>query len=117
MQSPTLYALGALALSAPFMTISMLFAYFYLRRAIWSRQKRQGKTRLGFCPSSFALGTALQLVSLFYRPSVEFAIKSTQREDVKDDDEGDPESPVRHLNHQLKRIRRGEHIDRLTLRL
>ena len=117
MHSPTLYALGALALSAPFVTISILFAYFFLRRAIWTRQKRQGKRQIGFCPSSFALGTALQFVWLLYRPSVEFAIKSMQRENVKDDDEGDPESPVRHLNHQLKRIRRGEPIDRLTLRL
>ena len=117
MHSPTLYALGALALTAPFLTISVLFTYFLLRRAVWRGRKRQDKSRIGFCPSSFALGTALQLVSLFYRPSVEFAIKTAQREDVKDDDEGDPESPVKHLSYQLKRIRRGEPIDRLTFRL
>jgi hypothetical protein len=36
-------------------------------------------------------------------------------EEADDDDEGDPYDPTKHLNRQLKRIRRGEILERLTV--
>jgi hypothetical protein len=44
-------------------------------------------------------------------------VEVKQEEDADEDDEGDPENLKKQLNRQLKRIRRGEHVDRLVLRL
>jgi hypothetical protein len=100
----------------PFLAIFVLLTYFFLRRAIWKAKKRLGKVQLGFCPSSYALGTVLQLVTFFYQPQVGFEIKAAQVEFAEEDDKDDPESPVRTLDQQLKRIRRGESLDGLILR-
>jgi hypothetical protein len=40
-----------------------------------------------------------------------------EKADVEEDDEGDPETPAKQLSRQLKRIRRGEVVERLVLRL
>jgi hypothetical protein len=109
-------AFGMLAGAAPFLAIFGLLAYFFLRRAIWKAKKRLGKVRLGFCPSTYALGTVLQLVTFFYQPQVDFEIKAAQVEFVEEDDKGDPESPAGTLDQQLKKIRRGESLDGLILR-
>ncbi|MGA8729196.1 MAG: hypothetical protein WB608_10640 [Terracidiphilus sp.] len=112
-----LQALGSLALVAPFLAIFAVFAHYHLRRAIWKRKRRLGKSLPGFCPSTFALGTALQLMPTFYRPSMDFAIKARLVEVVEEDDEGDPEKPAKHLHRQLRRIRRGEPVDTLVVKL
>jgi hypothetical protein len=116
MRVSTLEAFGMLAGATPFLMISVLLTYYLLRRAIWKAKKRMGKVQLGFCPSSYALGTVLQLVMLFYRPQIEFEIKADQVEFVEEDDKEDPESPVGNLDQQLKRIRRGETLDGLIFR-
>ncbi len=52
-----------------------------------------------------------------YQPSVEYVIEEKQHENADEDDEGDPENLKKQLDRQLKNIRRGEHVDRLVLRL
>jgi hypothetical protein len=36
-------------------------------------------------------------------------------DEADDDDEGDPDHPGKHLHRQLRRIRRGEKVERLTV--
>ena len=117
MHSDAFVYLFQLSLSAPFLAIGAIFCYYLLRRAIWRRNRRLGKKNLGFCPSSCALGMALLFVQVFYRPSVDNVIEVKQDEDADEDDEGDPENQRKQLDRQLKRIRRGEPLDRLVLRL
>jgi hypothetical protein len=116
MRASALQAFGMLAGATPFLAIFALLTYFFLRRAIWKRKKRLGKVQLGVCPSAYALGTVLQLVTLFYQPQLECEIKASQVELVEEDDQEDPESPVENLDQQLKRIRGGEPLDGLIFR-
>jgi hypothetical protein len=44
-------------------------------------------------------------------------IAAIEEDDADEDDQGDPDSPHKHLNRQLKKIRRGEHLERLEVRL
>ena len=52
-------------------------------------------------------------LTLIYRPRLQYAIEAQQRqvEDADEDDNGDPDTPTRHLMRQLRRIRRGEEVD------
>lgn len=104
------------AFCVPFVAIGVIFVHYYVRRAVWKCKRRRGKESSHFCPSSSALGMALLFMQVFYRPSVEYVLEEKQDEDVDQDDEGDPESPAKHLSHQLRKIRRGEPVDRLVLR-
>ena len=66
-----------------------------------------------------AVGAALMFLSMAYRPNHAFVAKAqiVEREDTDDDDQGGPDTPQRHLMRQLRRIRRGEPVDRLVWRL
>jgi hypothetical protein len=48
---------------------------------------------------------------------VDFAIEARLQEEVEEDDQGDPETPEKHFNGQLRRIRRSEPVETLELRL
>ena len=65
------------------------------------------------------IGAALIFLSVAYRPNHAFVAKAqiVQREDTDDDDQGGPDTAQRHLMRQLRRIRRGEPVDRLVWRL
>jgi hypothetical protein len=115
--STGVYFVCSLLFASPFLAIVAILAHYQLRRALWKRRKRKGKRVLGFCPSSFALGAVFQFMSVFYRPSVALAIEAKLREDVDEDDQGDPEAPESHFSRQLRRIRRGERVETLVLRL
>jgi hypothetical protein len=117
MNNSILDVVGALALMAPLLAIAAIFVHYFLLRTMAERKLRQGKKVFGFCPSSFALGTALQLMPMFYRPSVAYTIEARLVETSDEDDEGDPESPLKRLHRQLRRIRHGEPIDTLVFRL
>jgi hypothetical protein len=69
--------------------------------------------------SEAGIAAAFQLFSLAYRPNHAFVLKAQihQQEDTDEDDEGDPESPIQHLDRQLRSIRRGEPVDHLVWRL
>jgi hypothetical protein len=112
-----LYLCGSLVLASPFLVIVAILVHYHLRRAIFRRNQRLGRKNRGFCPSSFALGTALQLIPMFYRPSMDFAIKARAVEVIEEDDEGGPEKPAKHLHRQLRQIRRGDPVDTLVVEL
>jgi hypothetical protein len=110
-------ALGSFAMGAPFLAIGAILVYYSLLRARWRLRRRLGKKNLGFCPSSSALGMALLFLQVFHRPSVAYVLEAQQDEDADEDEDCDPENLKKQLNRQLKRIRRGEPVDRLILRL
>jgi|SRR6266568_6518307 len=110
------YAAGELAMSAPFAAILIILLHYHFRRARWKRALRQGRRPTGFCPSP-SLAMAFDIVQTFYRPSVAYVIEAKLEEDVEEDDNGDPETPRKHFHRQLRRIRRGDPIDMLVLRL
>lgn len=64
-------------------------------------------------------GAAFQFFLTAYRPNHSFIRKAQieQEEDADEDDDGSPETPLKHLHRQLRRVRRGEPIDRLIWRL
>lgn len=109
--------LGSLAASAPFLAIAALLVYYFLLRARWRLNRQLGRKNCGFCPSSSALGMAFLFLQVFCRPSIANVVEVKQEEDADEDDEGDPGSVTKQLNRQLKRIRRGEPVERLVLRL
>jgi len=112
-------AVAALAMGSPFLAILLILAYYYLFRVPWSRKRKTGRRRSRFVPSSAGLGTVLLGLTLFYRPRLQFAVEAQERqvEDVDEDDSGAPDTPSRHLQRQLRRIRRGEAVESLTVRL
>jgi len=117
MHVDALSALASFATGAPLLAIGAILVYYFLRRARWRQNRRLGKKNPGFCPSATALGFAFLFLQVFYRPSVANIVEVKQDEDADEDDDGDPENLNKQLNRQLKRIRRGEHVDRLVLRL
>lgn len=112
-------ALAALALGSPFLVILAILAYHYIFRVPWWRKRKTRRSRSRFSSSTTGVGTALVGLTLFYRPRLQFAVEAQQRqvEDVDEDDNGDPDSPKKHLLRQLRRIRRGEPVETLSVRL
>jgi hypothetical protein len=110
-------ALAALAMSSPFLAILLILAYYYLFCVPWRRKGKTTRRRPGF--STAGLGTVVLGLTLLYRPRLLYAIEAQQRqvEDADEDDNGDPDTAARHLMRQLRRIRRGEPVDSLTVRL
>ena len=88
---------------------------FYLRRFLWRRRKRQGRQYLGFCPTYTSAGNALHALQAIAQPRVEFVLAEKFDDAADDDAEGGPDSPEKHLHRQLRRIRRGEKVERLTV--
>lgn len=115
--SAGVYLFCSLLSASPFLAIIAILIYYQLRRKAWNRKKRKGKRILGFCPSSAALRATFLFLSVFYRPSVDFLITAEVQEQVEEDDQGDPESPEGLLSRQLRRIRRGEKVERLVCRM
>jgi hypothetical protein len=112
---------GPLAFFAAPVTILLLLCW----QALLSLQARTGrklsqseKARI-IATSSAGIGGTLQFLSALYHPSDArmIAAQIEQHEDPDDDDHGTPETPLKHLHRQLRRIRRGEHVDHLTWRL
>jgi hypothetical protein len=102
--------------AAPFLAILGLLAHYAVKRAAWKHNQRRGKLSLGFCPSSAALGVVFLFAQVFVRPSLDHVIGAVQHEDVDEDDGGELDESERHLRRQLRKIRRGQSIDRLTLK-
>jgi hypothetical protein len=117
MNGSLFYLCGNLALALPFVAIAAILIHYFLLRAVWKWKNRQGKTHSGFCPSAAALGTIFLFAQVFYRPAVFYVLEARQVEKVPEDEDGNPETIAKQLNRQLRRIRRGEPLDRLVLRL
>jgi hypothetical protein len=90
---------------------------FYLRRFLWRLRKGQGRRHLGFCPTYTSAGNALQALQVMAQPRAEHVLAEKFDDEADDDDEGDPDHPGKHLHRQLRRIRRGEKVERLTVLL
>ncbi|MGA9071392.1 MAG: hypothetical protein WB424_14100 [Terracidiphilus sp.] len=101
----------------PFIAIIFILLHYFLRRYLWRRGRRLGRSSLGYYPTSFALGMALQFMQAYWKPSVEYVLQEKQREEADEDDNGDPENLKKQLDQQLKKIRRGEPVEQLVLRL
>lgn len=119
MRGDFLYLCCLLVGASPFLAIAAILLHYFLRRMVWKIRRRRGDKCLGFCPSAAALGMALLFMQVFIRPTLQHVLeeKQEEQEDVDEDDQGDPESRKKHLNRQLQRIRRGEPISDLILRL
>jgi hypothetical protein len=109
--------LAAIFVATPYMAVVVLFGIFYLKRARWRRRSQAKPESPGFCPSASSLGNALHSLQIFTRPTVAYVLQEKYDEDMEDDGDGGPEDPTRQLKRQLKRIRRGERVDTLTVRL
>jgi hypothetical protein len=88
---------------------------FCVRRFLWRRRNRQGRRNLGFCPTYTSAGNALQALQAIAQPGADYVLAEKFDDEADDDDEGEPDSPEKHLHRQLRRIRRGEKVERLTV--
>jgi hypothetical protein len=88
---------------------------FCLRRFLWRWRKRRGKRNLGFYPTYTSAGNALQALQVMAQPRAEYVLEEKFEDEADRDDEGEEESPEKHLHRQLRRIRRGERVERLTI--
>ena len=73
--------------------------------------------RRGFRFTGAAIGNALQTVHIFVDPGVRYVIAEKLEEPSEEDGNDDPADPAIHLERQLRRIRRGQQIERLTIRM
>jgi hypothetical protein len=102
---------------APFLAIAAILGYYLIRRMRWLRTTGVGRRLFGVQASAVGLGMAFLFLQVFWQPSLSHAIEVRQEANVDEDDEGEPENLKKQLNRQLKRIRRGEPVDRLIFRL
>jgi hypothetical protein len=109
--------LAAFFMATPCAAVVVLLGIFYLRRARWRRRRRANRKYAGFYPSASSLGNAFHSLQVFTRPTIAHVLQEKYDEDVEDDGDGGPDDPARQLERQLKRIRRGERVDVLTVRL
>ena len=117
MNLDVLTVVGSLASSAPFLAILAILIHYQVRRAAWRRNQRKGRKNSGFCPSSSALGIALLAMGVFHRPSVQNTVEARLQQEAEEDDSGGPDTLPKQLSRQLRRIRRGERVERLVLRI
>jgi L-lactate permease len=103
--------------AAPFVLIAGILTWNQIRQLRCLRATRVGKRLFGVQASAVGLGMAFLFLQAFWRPSISHAIEVRQEVDAEDDDEGEPETVEKQLSRQLKRIRRGEVVERLVLRL
>jgi hypothetical protein len=116
MHVDVLYILSLFS-GAPFIAIAAILSLYLIRRVPWVRQTRTGRRLFGIQPSAVGLGMAFLFLQVFWRPSLSHVIEDRQKVDVEEDDEGEPDSLMKQLHRQLRRIRRGEPVERLVLRL
>jgi len=91
-----------------------------IKQILWpGKTGQKPRRRIRFSARDVALGLAFLPFAILYRPSLAEVAKAEirQQEDADEDDNGDHESPVKHLLNQLRRIRRGERVETLSLHL
>lgn len=101
----------------PLIPICAFFAIiFILKRWRYLYLSRLGRHNLGFFPSFRALGNALQLLQSFAEPETLHVVEEKMEEDAEVDESGDEKDLDKQLNLSLRKIRRGEAVDRLKVR-
>ena len=103
--------------AAPLAAIVAILVYRQVQCNRWVRGTRTGRRLFGIQASAVGLSMAFLFLQSFWRPSMAHEIEGRQQMDVEQDDEGEPETAAKQLNRQLRRIRRGEAVERLELRL
>ena len=115
--------IDSFAASLPVISMTLVgiaLVFSRLKQLIWPQPKTSRKRRrFAVSATNAAIGLAFLPLSVIYRPSLaEVAkVQIRQQEDVDEDDNGDPETPLKHLFRQLRRIRRGENVETISLRL
>jgi hypothetical protein len=87
---------------------------FCVRRFLWRRKKYLGRRNRRFFPTYTSAGNALQSLQAIAQPRADYVLAEKFNDEADDDDDGEPTDPAKHLHRQLRRIRRGEKIERLT---
>ncbi len=106
------------AIGCGFLLFFILFASaFYFQRLRWRRNKRRGKKHLGFCPTFSSLGGALQRAQELARPQANVMMQDKDAAEDAEDKEEIARDGVEHLHRQLKKIKNGDEIDKLTMLL
>ncbi len=81
------------------------------------KKKRAGSISAGFSAFTFTIGLALLNLESLFNHNAQHVIEERLHEEADEDGQGDPDNGKARMNRQLRRIRRGEAIDRLILRL
>jgi len=92
------------------LVVLAFWVVFAFRRYLWRR--RRGKR--GFLPTYTSAGNAFQTLQTMVQPEVEYVLAEKLEEESEEDEEGDLSDPAKHLRRQLRRIRLGKRVDRLT---
>jgi len=108
---------GALGFYAPLLAIAAIIVVSRLRRAAWAQAHDLKRPSAVLQTSLLASAIALQQFQLFYRPNVACVLEVKDDADADEDDSGEPADPAAQLQWQLRRIRRGEKVENLVLRL
>jgi len=109
-----------LHLSASVLRAICLFAILLVLRFLGSRAKGKASPdsrRRRFRFTGVAVGNALQILHAYVDPRVRYVIAQRLEEQTEDDGEDDCADPGKHFERQLRRIRRGEQVDRLIIRM
>ena len=106
--------------------ISWILSVFYLfcgcafvfQRVRWRRRSRQGKKDAGFYPKYSSLGGAFQVLHKdFVLPEMSYMYEQQMEDEAEDDDEGEEVDPEKYLMRQLRRVRNGEDIGTLKVKI
>jgi hypothetical protein len=99
--------------------IMLVTSWSRFRRSAHRKQTDPSRVARIGSGSPEAAATALMFLSTAYRPHHAFVAKAQiqQREDVDEDIDSGPDTPKKHFRRQLRRIRNGEDLERLILRL
>ena len=108
---------GALAFYAPFLAIFVIAIGSGLHRAAQAQANHRKRPANVIRGAVVVMAMALQQLQILYRPSTQHVVKAEQQDEADEDDSVEPDTPTAHLRRQLRRIRRGEPVDRLTVRI
>ncbi|HUY94680.1 MAG TPA: hypothetical protein VMU71_05255 [Terracidiphilus sp.] len=110
-----LMLLMAFASPVPWLLLAGLVSICRRGTAKHAGARRRGMLR----GAALDVGAAFLFLSVAYRPNHAFLVKAQIRqvEDGNEDGQGGPDSPLRNLHRQLRRIRRGEPVEQLVWRL
>ncbi len=98
--------------------VAIAVAFRLLKQRIQKSQRPLKRRGFAISAANAVMGLGFLPLATIYRPNLIEVAKAqiSQREDADEDDNGDPETPLKHLHRQLRRIRRGEKVEILILR-
>jgi hypothetical protein len=114
-------AMGQFAVSFPVFALTLVAIVLFLsrlKRLFWKTKRAQRRRRFRISAANAAIAFSFLPFAAIYRPRMIEIAKAQirQQEDADEDDAGGPDTPLKHLMRQLRRIRRGEHVETLFLR-